>query len=181
MPIQKFWKDMAVTAMTPTYCYIMRTAREAIPWFHQIVYHQINVQQDCSKTKVMQNIGQYLSKSKHTVKIICEYLYSISGSQKAVTKREHVIEPGDLLDFFKFFRMVGVATNVTKEIRDSAALAITSSFQSISEPYTYTLYKDENECMQIDDGPIDDIDAEHNSRELLIDNTDAEVNLLTIT
>ena len=51
---------------------------------------------------------------------------------------------------------------------------------TISELYTYTLCKDENECMQINNGPIDDIDSEHNSGELLINNTDDEVNLLTI-
>ena len=35
--------------------------------------------------------------------------------------------------------------------------------------------------MQIDDGPIDDIDSENNSGEFLIGDTDDQVNLLTIT
>ena len=76
-----------------------------------------------------------------------------------------MFEPGDLMDLFKFFQVV--AENVTGEIRDSAALIITWSFRSISG--------------QIDNGPIDDIDSEYYSGELLIDNTDDEVNLLTIT
>ncbi len=71
--------------------------------------------------------------------------------------------------------------NGTKEIWDSAALAITSSFWSICDYYTYTLCKDENECMQIDYGPIDDADSKNNSGELLIGDTDEEVNKLTIT
>ncbi len=116
---------------------------------------------------------------KHTVKIICEYLYGISGSQKAVAKREHIFEPGNLLDLFEFFRVVG--ENGTKEIWDSAALAITSSLRSISEHYTYTLCKDENECMQIDDGKIDDVDSKNNLGELLSGDTNYKVNLLTIT
>ncbi len=82
-------------------------------------------------------------------------------------------EPGDLLDLFKFFRVV--AENGTEEIWQ------TSSFRSISEHYTYTLCKVENECMQIDDGPIEDIDSERNLGGLLVDNTNNEVNLLTIT
>ena len=90
-----------------------------------------------------------------------------------------MFEPGDLLDLFKFFR--AVAENGTKEIRDSVALAITSSFLSISEHYTYTLWKDENDCMQKNNWPIDDIYSEHNSGELVTNNTYDEVNLLTIT
>ena len=90
-----------------------------------------------------------------------------------------MFEPGDLLDVFKFFWVV--AENETEEIREPAALAITSSFWSISEHYTYTLCKVENECMQIDDTQIDDIDSEHKLGELSIDNTNKEVNLLTIT
>ncbi len=90
-----------------------------------------------------------------------------------------MFELGDLLAIFKFFRVV--AENGSKEIRDSAALAITLSFRSISEHYTYTLCKDENECMQIDNKQIDDIYSEHNSGELPIDNNDDKVNLLTIT
>jgi hypothetical protein len=124
---------MAVPTMTPPYCYIMRTAWKAFPYFHQIVYQQIDAQPDRTKKKVTQNIGQYLSKSKHTVKITCEDVYGISGSQKAVAKRERMFEPGDLLDLFKFFQVV--ADNGTKGIQDSAALAITSSFWSISEHY----------------------------------------------
>ena len=80
-----------------------------------------------------------------------------------------MFELGDLLAIFKFFRVV--AENGSKEIRDSAALAITSSFGSISEHYTYTLCKDENEIMQTDDGSINDIDSKYNSRELLIEST----------
>jgi hypothetical protein len=76
-----------------------------------------------------------------------------------------MFEPGDLLDLFKFFRVV--VENGTEEIRDSSALTIASSFWSISEHYTYTLCKDENQCMQIDDGPIKDFDSEYNSGELL--------------
>jgi hypothetical protein len=72
-----------------------------------------------------------------------------------------------------------VAESVTKEILDSAALAITSSFWSICEHYTYTLYKDENDCMQLDDRSIDDVDSKINSGELLIGDTDDEVNLPT--
>ena len=63
---------------------------ESLPHFHQMVYQQIDVQPDRTKTKVMQNIGQHLSKSKHPVQIICEYLYGISGTQKAVAKRERI-------------------------------------------------------------------------------------------
>ena len=32
------------------------------------------------------------------------YLYAISRSQKAVAEREHMFEPGDLLDLFKFLQ-----------------------------------------------------------------------------
>jgi hypothetical protein len=46
MSSHKFWKDMAVPAMTPLYCYIMRTAWKAFPCFHQIVYPHIDVQPD---------------------------------------------------------------------------------------------------------------------------------------
>ncbi len=161
MSSQKYWKEMVVPAMMPPYRYIMRIAWRAFPGFHQIVYQQIDAQPDRIKMKVMQNIGQYLEKLKHTVKIICEYLYGISRSQNAVAKRECMFEPGDLLDLFKFFQVV--AENGTKEIWDSAALTIASSFRSISEHYTYTLCKDENQCMQIDNGPIKDVDSEYNS------------------
>jgi hypothetical protein len=118
--------------------------------------------------------NQTVQRSKHTVKIICDYLYGIGRSQKAVAKREHMFEPVDLLDLFKFFQVV--AGNRTKEIWGSASLAITSSFWSISEHYTYTLCKDENECMQIDDEPVDDVDSENNSGELLIGDTNDKVN-----
>jgi hypothetical protein len=104
---------------------------------------------------------------------------SISGSQKAVAKRECMFEPRDLLVLFKFLQVV--AENGIKEIQDSAALAITSSFGSISEHYTYTLCKDENECMQIENGLNDDVDSKNISGELLINDTNDEVNLLTIT
>ena len=46
----------------------------------------------------------------------------------------------------------------------------------MSEHDTYALCKDENECTQINNGQIDDIDSEHNSGELLIDNTNDKVN-----
>jgi hypothetical protein len=70
MSSQKYWKEMAVPAMMPPYRYIMRTAWKAFPPFHQIVYQQIDAQPDRTKMKVIQNIGQYLAKSKHTVKIM---------------------------------------------------------------------------------------------------------------
>jgi hypothetical protein len=73
---------MVVPARLKQYRYIMRTAWKAFPHFREMVYQQIVVQPDCTKTKVMQNIGQHLSKSKHTVKIICEYLYGISRTKK---------------------------------------------------------------------------------------------------
>jgi hypothetical protein len=165
---------MVVPAIMPPYHYIMRTAWKAFPCFHQIVYQQIDAQPDHTKTKVMQNIGQYLTKLKHTVKIICEYLYGISRSQNAVAKRKRMFEPGDLLDLFEFFQVV--AENGTEEIQDSAALTIASSFWRISEHYTYTLCKDENQCMQKDDGPINVIDSVYNSGELLIGDANDQVN-----
>jgi hypothetical protein len=67
---QKVWKEVAVPATAPPYCYIMRTAWKAFPHFHQILYQQIDAQPDHTMRKVMQNNGQYLSKLKHTVKII---------------------------------------------------------------------------------------------------------------
>ncbi len=129
MSNQKFWMDMAIPHGT---CprYIMKTAWKAFPHFHQLVYGKIDVQPDRTKVKVMSNIDEYLRKSKCTSKSICEYLYSINGSQKAVPKREPMFGPGDILDIFKFFRVIEVKG--TEDECKTAALAITSSFECMS-------------------------------------------------
>jgi hypothetical protein len=43
-----------------------------------------------------------------------------------------------------------------------------------SNEFTYMSCKDENDCMQIDNGPIDDVDSKNNSGELLIGNINDE-------
>jgi hypothetical protein len=126
----------------------------------------------------MRNIGEYLRKSKCTSKIICEYLYGINGSQKAVPKREHMFEPGDILDIFKFFRVIKV--NGTEDVCKTTALVITSSFECISEHYTYTLCMSENETVELEDEEINVNDVDTNSGELMEDGADDEVNILTM-
>jgi hypothetical protein len=179
MSNQKFWKDMAVPCGTHPHRYIMKTAWKAFPHFHQLVYRKIDAQPDRTKVKVMSNIGKYLRKSKCTSKSICEYLYGINGSQKAVPKRERMFEPGDILDIFKFFRVIEV--NGTEDVCKAAALAITSSFECISEHYTYTLCMSEDETVELEDEEINVNDVDTNSGELMEDGADDEVNLLTIT
>ena len=140
---------MAIPCGTHPHYYIMKTAWKAFPHFHQLVYRKIDVQLDRTKVKVMSNIGEYLRKSKCTSKSICEYLYGINGSQKTVPKRECTFEPGDILDIFKFFRVIEV--NGTEDVCKTAALVIISSFKCISEHYTYTLCMSENETDELED------------------------------
>jgi hypothetical protein len=179
MSNQKFWKNMAIPCGTHPHYYIMKTAWKAFPHFHQLVYRKIDVQLDRTKVKVMSNIGEYLRKSKCTSKSICEYSYGIDGSQNAVPKREHMFEPGDILNIFKFFRFIEV--NRKEDVCKTAALGITSSFECIGEHYTYTLCMSENETVEIEDEEINVYDVDTNSGEFMEDGADDVVNLLTIT
>ena len=128
---------MAIPRGTHPHCYIMKTAWKAFPHFHQLAYRKIDAQLDRTKVKVMSDIGEYLRKSKCTSKSICEYLYGINGSQKAVPKREHMFEPGDILDIFKFFRVIEV--NRKEDVCKTAPLAITSRGAEISCLSNYSL------------------------------------------
>jgi hypothetical protein len=90
-----------------------------------------------------------------------------------------MFEPGDILDIFKFFRVVEV--NRTEDVCKTAELAIISSFEYISEHYTYTLCMSENKTIELEDEEINVNDVNTNSGELMEDGADDEINLLTIT
>jgi hypothetical protein len=152
---------------------------EGLPSYSSTCVQKINAKPDRTKVKVMSNIGEYLRKSKCISKSICEYLHGINGSQKAVPKRECIFEPGDILDIFKFFRIIEVSKK--EDVCKTAALAITSSFECISEHYTYTLCMSKNETVELEDEEINVHDVDTNSGELMEDGADDEVNLLTIT
>ena len=111
---------MVVPATTQTILLHHENSMESLPDFHEMVYQQIVVQPDRTKTEVMRNIRQHLSKLKHTVNIICEYLYGISRTKKLSQRGSVYFKPWGLLDLFKFFRVV--AENGTNEIWDSVAL-----------------------------------------------------------
>ena len=58
---------------------------------------------------------------------------------------------------------------------------LSSSFECISEHYTYTLCMSENETVELKDEEINVNDVDANSGEFMENGADDEVNLLTIT
>ena len=75
MSTQRFWKELHVPADSPPYRFIMNTAWKSFPRFHQIGHRRNDAGPDHSKTKVMKNVGVYLTRANATSKLICEFMY----------------------------------------------------------------------------------------------------------
>ena len=69
---------------------------------------------------MLKGVGKYLSKSKATVKHICEYIYGKSVSMNAVPNGKREFEVAYILDIFHFFRVVDSSGDA--EICDSEAV-----------------------------------------------------------
>ncbi len=114
-----------------------------------------------TKTMALKHIGTYLSKTKRWAKLICEYMYGMRGKDNAVAKRDRLIETVDLLEKFKYFRVV--PADETDEICGSATRRVICSFGAIDNHYTYTLRNSNVE---------NDIEEDDNEVDELVDGTD---------
>ena len=150
MSIQKFWKELPITAGET----LISTASKCFPQFKEILG---NAEIKATKTAVMKAIGQYLTRVKKTAKLIIEYAYGERGSDKAALKRDRNFEDNDVLYYFKYIRVMEL---IKAAVGDSAAMAVLSSFQNIDSHYTYTLPPTEEEGEEEDNDEYDETDDE---------------------
>ena len=150
---------MPIPEGSPAHRLIMATAWKAFPLMHLIVHKKSDGRPDRSKTAVMKSIGTYLTRSKRTASMICEYLYGKKGSDKAVPKREREFEPADIIELFKFLRVVEGAGDGA--VCEPAARTLLSTFGVIDQHFTYTLCPEHVETEQM----VAEDDADDNGNE----------------
>jgi hypothetical protein len=139
MSTQKFWKELVIPERIekPGH-YIMWTACKCFTRLSQVVWRNPNSAPIKTKDKAMKAIGKYLTSVKRIAMLITEYAYGVRGSDKAVTKRDRLFEPTDVLDMCGYIKVMDDASDGA-EICESAAKMVLSSFHQIHIHYTYTL------------------------------------------
>ena len=66
----------------------MRVAWKSYPHFHKMIFRKFDTKPVRTKTEALKNIGMYLTRSKATAKLVCEYLNGEIGSTDALPKRD---------------------------------------------------------------------------------------------
>lgn len=107
-----------------------------------------------NKTEAIKNIGVYLSRVKATSKLIHDFMYGENGNPKRVPKRDRLIDVSDILEIFKYIRIVDTVWEGIQDQCEPEELTLVGSFNRIDEHFTYT--KDKNDD-DFDDENDDDI------------------------
>ena len=131
----------------------MRVAWKSYPHFHKMIFRKFDAKPVRAKTEALKNTGMYLTRSKATAKLVCEYLNGEIGSKNDLSKRDRGWEMVDVLGFLKFFWVVGNVWGGNEANCKSVAVAVLSVFTSVDTHYTYTLVAegDANEELDITD------------------------------
>ena len=136
MSVLQWWKDIKEPEGVPYYRHTMRLAWKSFPYWHRIMYKAPDGKPARTKTQVQKDIGLYLKRAKYMAKTICDFAYGVKGTDKAVPKRDRLVEEGDILEQLKLFRVVD---NIgIDDFVEPAALRVFSSMTKLDPHYTYT-------------------------------------------
>ncbi len=140
MSTQKFWKELSIpkTIQKPGQ-YIMWIACKCFPQLSQVVWRKNNSAPIKTKDQAVNAMGNYLTSVNMVAKLITEYTYGVKGSDKAVSKRNRLFEPTDVLDTCGYVKVMDNNALDGAKICKLAAKAVLLFFHHINVHYSYML------------------------------------------